>query len=521
LSNIKNYISDSASNKFKEQIISSLVKDKLTDEHKTKSATLSLIQPNGGQSLTIVVKPTNAEQGSSKQQLLSAKDFLKLQANFNLSQKTTCGIASAIRVATKKRKAVEPNLQKKLSIKIHSLDKYFSILKIDFVKIKCGDSADADELVVYCKDLNGLIQYVKQERQSSEVHLKFGIDGGGGFLKICLSIQSTNNNEKSGSCRQKYEEGIAAKRFKDTGVKKIFILGLAQSSQENYENVSKLWSVINVNDFDGTIATDLKLANILVGIMSHSSLFPCTWCYAMKDKLDECGALRTISNSKEYFTKWSQAGAVKSKAKCFKNCIHPPIVRTTLDKPFLDIIPPPELHLMLGVVNTLFTHMMVDFEKEALTWAKSCNVQREVTHGGTGFKGNACKTLLEKVDILRRDCSLGCLKFARVFQDFRAVVKSCFGQDLDPNFGFYIDSFKQSYLSLNISVTPKVHAVFFHIAEFCNKTQQGLGFFSEQAMESVHFDFNSVWKKYKVSRDHSDYSSRLLRAVCEYNSLRI
>jgi hypothetical protein len=25
-------------------------------------------------------------------------------------------------------------------------------------------------------------------------------------------------------------------------------------------------------------------------------------------------------------------------------------------------------------------------------------------------------------------------------------------------------------------------------------------FFSEHAMESVHFDFNSVWKKYKVSR---------------------
>jgi hypothetical protein len=68
LRNIKNYISDSASNKFKEQVISSLVKDKVTDEHKTKSATLSLIQANGGQSLTIVVKPTKTEQGSSKQQ---------------------------------------------------------------------------------------------------------------------------------------------------------------------------------------------------------------------------------------------------------------------------------------------------------------------------------------------------------------------------------------------------------------------------------------------------------------------
>jgi hypothetical protein len=58
---------------------------------------------------------------------------------------------------------------------------------------------------------------------------------------------------------------------------------------------------------------------------------------------------------------------------------------------------------MLGVVNTLFIHIMTNFEKEALTRAKSCNVQREVTHGDTGFKGNASKTL---VDVLRRNLSL-------------------------------------------------------------------------------------------------------------------
>jgi hypothetical protein len=90
---------------------------------------------------------------------------------------------------------------------------------------------------------------------------------------------------------------------------------------------------------------------------------------------------------------------------------------------------------MLGVVNTFFILLfMANFEKEALTGAKSCNVQREVTHGDTGFKGNASKTL---VDVLRRNSSLGYLKFVRVFQDFRVVVQSCFGQDLDLNFGYW------------------------------------------------------------------------------------
>ena len=45
------------------------------------------------------------------------------------------------------------------------------------------------------------------------------------------------------------------------------ILALAPTSQENYDNVSKLWSALNINNFKGNIATDLELANILGDIM--------------------------------------------------------------------------------------------------------------------------------------------------------------------------------------------------------------------------------------------------------------
>lgn len=63
----------------------------------------------------------------------------------------------------------------------------------------------------------------------SNVHLKLGIDGGGGYFRIkCTG--------------QKYQDGVASKKCTDSGMKKLFILGQAQSSQENYENVSQLWS---------------------------------------------------------------------------------------------------------------------------------------------------------------------------------------------------------------------------------------------------------------------------------------
>lgn len=107
--------------------------------------------------------------------------------------------------------------------------------------------------------------------------LKIGIDGGQGFLKVCLSVQSPGKNSVDvKSVRQTYEQGVLAKQFLDSGVKKIFILAITPHTQENSKNVAMLWSRLEINSLDPFIATDSKLANLLVGIMFHSSCFPCS-----------------------------------------------------------------------------------------------------------------------------------------------------------------------------------------------------------------------------------------------------
>ena len=56
------------------------------------------------------------------------------------------------------------------------------------------------------------------------------------------------------------------------------------------------------------------------------------------------------------------------------------------------------------------------------------------------------------------------------------VVSSCFGKTLDENAAKHIETFKNNYIQLcsltnkKLSVTPKVHTVFHHILDFCNKT---------------------------------------------------
>jgi hypothetical protein len=38
-----------------------------------------------------------------------------------------------------------------------------------------------------------------------------------------------------------------------------------------------------------------------------------------------------------------------------------------------------------------------------------------------------------------------------------------------------ISEFKATYMKLNIPITPKLHAIFNHIANFCDSRQLGLG----------------------------------------------
>ena len=69
--------------------------------------------------------------------------------------------------------------------------------------------------------------------------------------------------------------------------------------------------------------------------------------------------------------------------------------------------------------------------------------------------------------------------FIQTLSLFKDVAAACFGSILDPDYQSKILKVKQSYLSLPVSVTPKVYAVFFHVPQFIDKKKTGLGLFSE------------------------------------------
>ena len=96
--------------------------------------------------------------------------------------------------------------------------------------------------------------------------------------------------------------------------------------------------------------TDLKLCNILLKIMNHSSYHPCAWCKIAKEALHEKGNQRIISGLMNLLWDLFEPRNEKLEAKKFGNVIHLPILCGNIDNetPVTFLLPSPELHLLIG-----------------------------------------------------------------------------------------------------------------------------------------------------------------------------
>lgn len=137
--------------------------------------------------------------------------------------------------------------------------------------------------------------------------------------------------------------------------------------------------------------------------------------------------------------------------------------------------------------------------------------------------------VLDGVDILRQMLSnraaFSAMPVAHALSCLRIVKQKCFGDQLVEGFLTAIEEFEKAYHALGISVTPKAHALIDHVPQFLNEMtarsgmMRGLGFWSEQAMESAHRDFSCFWtQRFRVSATHPEYAQRLLRCVAVYCS---
>ena len=158
---------------------------------------------------------------------------------------------------------------------------------------------------------------------------------------------------------------------------------------------------------------------------------------------------------------------------------------------YISVLPPLELHLMIGSVTSLFNKMStVCSNSETNVWRCVTSVTKILRW--TLWR-KRCSDDVKKVDLLESICILQCLPFVATLVSLNRVVRSCFGNTLDSDFSDHNEKFRSDYLAMDIQVTPKIHCIFYNVAEFCKITNKGLGLYSEQASQAVHTNFHRFW----------------------------
>ena len=258
-----------------------------------------------------------------------------IQNDLNLSTRMTNKLCKDLRQCSSS--SIEPNIREKLHVLNHCLDDFFDVTEMNFEE-------SGKRPVVICTDLNALIHHLFEQRgiaNDSAVIIKFGIDSGGGYLKFCMNIifQSENVLNKC--------------HHKDSGIKQLIVVAIAPDIVETYINIKLIWITLKIDSLQRhfTVAADLKMCNIILGLMGHGSCHSCTWCDIHKEKLTDQGVSRTVGNLSKLFWEFYNSGETKSKAKNHGNAIHPSLINGHDDTLLIAYVPPRNFTCLLGLLK--------------------------------------------------------------------------------------------------------------------------------------------------------------------------
>ena len=315
-------------------------------------------------------------------------------------------------------------------------------------------------------------------------------------------------------------ENTTSDLYLNSSVQRCQILAIVEDVQESNFNLRMILEKLTLQNVKCSAAFDLKCANAVFGILSHAGKKACIWCEG--DSSEVCGKLRTLGNLDYWYQRYNvENNSRKSKMNHFMNVIYPRILYLDDDPDTLiqHLVPPPELHILIGMVTTLGC-LLMNLWPEFDNFLKTRGVLQR-GYQARGWDGNnsnqilKCLDELEKVvlsEVPRRVPIVQCIK------DFKAVKDSCFGRTLEPGYQQAIIKFKNSFLSTQevadilgkkLSVSWKVHILLCHVQPFVQYHNCGLSKFAEQCGESIHSKFKPTWNRFKRQEENKDHGGKI------------
>ena len=341
----------------KEEGSEAIVAKVLKDTVKEGKDSVALKQLKGGNSLTVTLG--KRMDGSVGQ--VDAEVAAKLKKGLDLSGKD---LKKALHILRKGNVKVEKNVIDILEEVGSTLEAEYEDTKMEF-EVYVDDDDDEDDSkekrkkskkkreiekkevnVTIAKNSLRLAELVIEARglDKEKVRCRVVIDGGQGSIKVCASIFDSDTDPDILFAAQ---EGPGEKM---TGVNRLLLLAEVDGGLERHHNVRLLLEKLKIHLLPGLdLVGDLCITNTYLGISKHGGKFACYVCEGASTL--ESGELRTFGSLHDHFQAYRAAGSDPKKMKNFKNVVNECLVEADPSQLVGDVLPLPELHLLMGVGN--------------------------------------------------------------------------------------------------------------------------------------------------------------------------
>lgn len=467
----------------------------------------------GGNLLSVTVGVNKIKSKRKKVNQISFQTIMELSNELELSKNKTKKLCSTL------RRNVTGVVESSINIKMTELEETLDSL----YECKTEELVDGDQTVfrdiVYVKNTTEFIKFITEKRGIDNLNamVRISIDGGQNFLKVIINVFDPKNHYSSSEI------------YEDSGVKRCYILAIVELVSEDNGNLQKLLAPLKLEEVNFSLAFDLKCANSIFGLSGHSGKYACLYCEGECSL--ETGKLRTLGSIDLCYDQYVCDGKKRLKMQEYKNVINPRLIYLQEEQETLleHIVPPPELHILMGVVDkfcTLLLCVWPPFEN----WLKTHYILMRGYHG-VGLDGNNANRLMSLLDVLERDvtfaAAINILPIVNCLRKFLLIKSAVFGLELGIDISVKIEDFKSSFFNLqlytkdifdyNLTVSWKIHILVCHILPFVEHNNTSLGNYAEQCGEAVHHKFKKTWVNYKRTIGHKNYAEKLKSAVVNFN----
>ena len=285
-----------------------------------------------------------------------------------------------------------------------------------------------------------------------------------------LEIKKSEPKSNKGSLKKS--------NFKKTGGKQILFLAVCPGVPENYNNVKVLLDRIKVQLLENYRLTgDLKIYNIVVGIGTAASKYPCAFCLSFRDKDGYwvLAELRTWSNCIQNYFNWQQNGGKKEDLMKYKNCSNVPMIGPGTDEPVMWTMAPPALHIFLLVNHILKS--LLDQWPYLSSWLKEVLHLVFAPYHGETLEGNDVSKLLKNLERMSEVVPDEFSDYLHCLSCFKEVASSCLtSKQLLDNYKEKIEEFAEAVYVLKdkfkMTISNKIHIVISDVPRFCDKGRE-------------------------------------------------